>query len=159
MSTCNRLDLQTLGSQPIMPKKIHDHCFQYTLLWYSGLVYAMDNAIKPWRMAFFPCFNFMFQLSWSNFLQKYQFTKSLAPSLGVNQMWIKRNDQKVNVLGFLTHAPGRQFWKEKKRKSKFDHSLVFPCLHLFLPPKKIHQKFIITTFLCHRPLPLLSLPP
>ena len=53
MSTCNRLDLQTLGSQPIMPKNIHDHCFQYTLLWYSGLVYAMDNAIKPWRMAFF----------------------------------------------------------------------------------------------------------
>jgi hypothetical protein len=26
MSTCNRLDLQTLGSQPIMPKNIPDHC-------------------------------------------------------------------------------------------------------------------------------------
>ena len=26
MSTCNRLDLQTLGSQPVMPKNLHDHC-------------------------------------------------------------------------------------------------------------------------------------
>ena len=27
MSTCNRLDLQTLGSQPvIMPKNLPDHC-------------------------------------------------------------------------------------------------------------------------------------
>ena len=26
MSTCNRLDLQTLGSQPIMPKNLRDHC-------------------------------------------------------------------------------------------------------------------------------------
>ena len=26
MSTCNQLDLQTLGSQPIMPKNLADHC-------------------------------------------------------------------------------------------------------------------------------------
>ena len=26
MSTCNRLDLQTLGSQPIMPQNLPDHC-------------------------------------------------------------------------------------------------------------------------------------
>ena len=26
MSTCNRLDLQTLGSQPVMPKNLPDHC-------------------------------------------------------------------------------------------------------------------------------------
>ena len=25
MSTCNRLDLQTLGSQPVMPKNLLDH--------------------------------------------------------------------------------------------------------------------------------------
>ena len=25
MSTCNRLDLETLGSQPVMPKNIPDH--------------------------------------------------------------------------------------------------------------------------------------
>jgi hypothetical protein len=26
MSNCNRLHLQTLGSQPLMPKKLPDHC-------------------------------------------------------------------------------------------------------------------------------------
>ena len=26
MSTCNRLDLQALGSQPILPKNLLDHC-------------------------------------------------------------------------------------------------------------------------------------
>ena len=26
MSTCNQLDLQTLGSQPIMPKNLPGHC-------------------------------------------------------------------------------------------------------------------------------------
>ena len=25
MSTCHPLDLQTLASQPVMPKKLHDH--------------------------------------------------------------------------------------------------------------------------------------
>ena len=25
MSTCNRLDLQTLGSQPVMPKNLPEH--------------------------------------------------------------------------------------------------------------------------------------
>jgi hypothetical protein len=30
MSTCNRLDLQTLGSQPIMPKNLPDHCSQFS---------------------------------------------------------------------------------------------------------------------------------
>jgi hypothetical protein len=29
MSTCNRLDLQILGSQPIVPKNLPDHCLQY----------------------------------------------------------------------------------------------------------------------------------
>jgi hypothetical protein len=27
MSTCNRLDLETLGSQPIVPKNLPNHCF------------------------------------------------------------------------------------------------------------------------------------
>ena len=27
MSTCNRLDLQTLGSQPVMPKNLPDRCY------------------------------------------------------------------------------------------------------------------------------------
>ena len=29
MSTCNRLDLQTLGSQSVMPKNLPDHCFTH----------------------------------------------------------------------------------------------------------------------------------
>ena len=28
MPTCNRLDLQTLGSQPIMSNNLPDHCFR-----------------------------------------------------------------------------------------------------------------------------------
>ena len=28
MSTCNQLDLQTLGSQPVMSKNLPDHCLQ-----------------------------------------------------------------------------------------------------------------------------------
>ena len=28
MPTCNQLDLQTLGSPPIMPKNLPDHCHQ-----------------------------------------------------------------------------------------------------------------------------------
>ena len=31
MSTCNRVDLQTLGSQPIMPKNLPDHCLRAEL--------------------------------------------------------------------------------------------------------------------------------
>ena len=29
MSTCNRLDLQTLGSQPITPKNLPDHTWKH----------------------------------------------------------------------------------------------------------------------------------
>jgi hypothetical protein len=29
MSTCDRLDLQTLGSQPVMPKNLPNHCTCY----------------------------------------------------------------------------------------------------------------------------------
>ena len=32
MSTCNRLDLQTLGSQPVMPKNLPDHWLELLLL-------------------------------------------------------------------------------------------------------------------------------
>ena len=28
MSTCNRLDLQTLGSQPVRPENLPDHCME-----------------------------------------------------------------------------------------------------------------------------------
>jgi hypothetical protein len=38
MSTCNRLDLQTLGSQPMMPKNLPDHCF------------SISMAVAIWRV-------------------------------------------------------------------------------------------------------------
>ena len=40
MSTCHRLDLQTLGSQPVMPKSLPDHLCELAL---SGQVFYMQN--------------------------------------------------------------------------------------------------------------------
>jgi hypothetical protein len=37
MSTCNRLDLQTLGSQPIMPKNLPEHCLYPNLVNIIGM--------------------------------------------------------------------------------------------------------------------------
>ena len=45
---------------------------------------TMENSLFSWS-------NFMVQFPWFDFL-KYQFSKLLGPSLGVNQMWTKRND-------------------------------------------------------------------
>ena len=36
MSTYNRLDLQTLGSQPIMPKNLPDHCSKWSMKFSFG---------------------------------------------------------------------------------------------------------------------------
>ena len=41
MSTCNRLDLQTLGYQPVMPKYLPDHCPYLS----SGLVRHSSNNL------------------------------------------------------------------------------------------------------------------
>jgi hypothetical protein len=49
--------------------------------------------------------------------------KALAPSLGVNQMWTKKNDRapKSECVDFFNTCPKRAILKE----FKFDHSLVF----------------------------------
>ena len=39
MSTCNRFDLQTLGSQPVMPKYLPDH--------WSILLEGQSNHLRP----------------------------------------------------------------------------------------------------------------
>ena len=44
----------------------------------------MEDGLFSWS-------DLMVQLPWSDFL-KNQFTKPLGSSLGVNQMWTKRND-------------------------------------------------------------------
>ena len=37
ISTCNRLDLQILGSQPIMPKNLSNHWYEIVVYPYKGL--------------------------------------------------------------------------------------------------------------------------
>lgn len=36
----------------------------------EGLVYTMDREVGPWKRAFLQRFEFMIQLSWSDFLEK-----------------------------------------------------------------------------------------
>ena len=55
MSTCNRSDLQTLGSQPVMPKNLPDQCNVTPLnifgccdvatLWSSHEAMAQESAV------------------------------------------------------------------------------------------------------------------
>ena len=104
----------------------------------------------------FPWSNLTVQHPWSHFL-KNQFTKSLCPSLGVNQMWTERNDHasKVNVLIFSIYIPKKAILK----KIKFDHSLVFSSpknislnIYYNIIPLSWALAFFYLT-------PLLSLPP
>jgi hypothetical protein len=66
--------------------------------------------------------------------------------------------KKLNVLIFFQYMPKKGKFE---KRIKFDHSLVFSCIHLLF---KIHLNIIITTFLCHGLLlfstraPHLSLP-
>jgi hypothetical protein len=45
MSTCNWLDLQTLGSQPIIPKNLPDHCPTPTPLSTSAYVFKTTPCV------------------------------------------------------------------------------------------------------------------
>ena len=51
MSTCNWLDLPTLGSQPIMPKNLPDHCIPQ-LHPYGVEMFSASPVmnIKPWKI-------------------------------------------------------------------------------------------------------------
>jgi len=62
----------------------------------------------PWRTNFH-----------GSFKRKRKKRGSLGPSLGVNRMWIKRNDHvpKVNVLIFLNICSKGHFWKKNKKSS------------------------------------------
>ena len=78
----------------------------------SNLGGAPEGPFTPWTMKSdhgrWP-FS-MVQLPWFDFL-KNQLTKSLGPSLGVNQMWTKRNDHAPKsecVLMFLIYIS--QIW-------------------------------------------------
>jgi len=71
--------------------------------------------------AFFP---------WSDFL-KHQFTKPLGPSLGVNQMWTKRNDHapKNKCVDFFIDVEKGSI----EKRVKFEHSFVIFYLQLLFP--------------------------
>ena len=62
--------------------------------------------------------------------------------------------QKVNVVICIYSkvCPKRVILKERKKEFKFDHDLVFSCLHLLFPQQQFHSNFIITSFLCYGPL-------
>jgi hypothetical protein len=44
MSTYNQLDLQTLGSQPIMPKNLPDHRLDYIMMMHMSDNYCQSHA-------------------------------------------------------------------------------------------------------------------
>ena len=51
MSTCYWLDLQTLGSQPIMPKNLSDHCLQVPQRKIMPLFIVFTNS---WALIYAP---------------------------------------------------------------------------------------------------------
>ena len=89
-----------------------------------GPVYTMDHEVGPWKMAFFHS-----PISWSNCL-KNQFTKSFGLSLGVNQMWTKRNDYtpKSGCADFFIYIPEKTVLRKKNNRF-----WPFSCLHLLSP--------------------------
>ena len=128
----------------------------------KGLVYTMNHEVGPWKMASFHDSTFTV-----NFFYFFIFEveKSIhkafgPPSLGVNQLWTKRNNRaKIERANFLIYVHKRQFQKK---------NWPFFCLLLSsssLSQYTFHYKNILTIFLGHRPLcfstiaPLLPLPP
>jgi hypothetical protein len=84
----------------------------------------------------------MVRLPWSNSLNN-QSTKSLGPSLG-DTKWGPRGMtmyQKMNVMVFLLIYA----------QIKFDHSLIFSCLHLLFPPQKYYSKYLFNISLSWTP--------
>jgi hypothetical protein len=60
----------------------------------------------------------------------------VGPSLGVNKMWIKRNDHapKSECVDYSNICPKKAVLE--KIKIKFDHSLVSSWLHLLFPASR-----------------------
>ena len=53
MSTCNRLDLQTLGCQPVMmPKNLHDHWFRHPTRneWFAQIEWYGTTPFKVFNV-------------------------------------------------------------------------------------------------------------
>ena len=95
---------------------------------------GLHHGPWSWTMkdVIFSCSNLMVQLPWSDLLN-HQFTKPWDPSLGVNRMWTKRNDQasKNECVDFFNICPKRAFLEN----FKFDHSL-YSLVFIFSSSKK-----------------------
>jgi hypothetical protein len=84
----------------------------------------MDHESGPWKMAFSHGPTSMVQ-----FLEN-RFTMPLDPSLGVNQMWTKRNDHapNVNMLTLLNICPQRAVVKNNKSRLIISYLLLSSSL-------------------------------
>ena len=141
------------------------YCFQEYCFWKFnklGLVYTMDHEIEPWKMAFFhgPTFVIRF-LKTNHEIEPWKMAFFHGPTFVIR--FLKTTIYKT--FGPLTKCKPNVDQEEWPcwifkympkmlvlKRIKFDHSLVFPCLHLLFPQnhfiKKIHNIII-----CHGPLP------
>ena len=73
----------------------------------------------------------------------------LSPSIGVSQLWTKRNDHapKSECADYFNICPKKGSFE----KLKFDHSFVFYYFHLLFFQKK-SLKIYYSNILCHGPL-------
>ena len=156
MSTCNRMDLKSLRiltDSIYMPKNLPHHWGGPIAL---GPVYTMGHEVIPRKMIFShgPTW-------WSKFCGLVFENINLQSlincrSLGVNQLWTKRNDDHAPksecVDYFLNICPKESVLE----KLKFDHCFVFSSLHLLFPINSFIWKISITISICHGPLPFFS---
>ena len=150
----------------ILPRLFHCCCMyglpRNTQIMILELTKASTWAIlyhNPWSQTMkdgpFPWSNLMVQLPWYDFLKR-RFTKPLHHSVGVNQMWTKRND----------HAPKSEYTfnfnvcPKRAVLKNWSLTILLSCLlFIFSSPKKHHWIFIITIFLCHGPLSFFTTTP
>ena len=96
MPTCNRLDLQTLGSQPIMPSNLPDHwCI------YLTLIFASFCAQEPDWVAF----TFKYTKLWNvitptDFMRivETSLTSTSVDGLPISNGWVLLNVSGVNHM-------------------------------------------------------------
>ena len=93
--------------------------------------------------------------------------------VAVRQTWTKRNDYapKNECVGFLnichknislekrTKEKGKERMKKKNKKGQVLTTILSSLVFNFFSPKQIHSNVIITTFLCHGPLPFFARAP
>ena len=109
---------------------------------------GLHNGSWSWTMedGLFQWSSLMVNLLCSDFL-KNQFTKPLSPSLGVNQMWTKKNDHapKSEGVDFFNTCPKRAVLKKIQVWPFSCLFLGFTCLHFLLNVSKMWLANLLTT--------------